>query len=382
MKDLLRIHVLWSPAQENDDGRQTANLIASHFDGLGMERDGVAFRVPVRFYSEPWEAGSPQPRQIDFDLAEHNAIVLLHDTFMHADRNSWVGYLTDIKDKISERGDVDIYIPFGSPLGEHPLPCDGDIQYARRDKWVTALPSKEERDVRLLVHIVFAIRRHLKELGQAAAVEKLFVSHAKLDGDDTAKHIVDYVNGTTQDVPLQTFYDAKELVPGTKFRKTFEREIQNGTLLAIVSDVYDSRPWCIFELTTAKRHLRPIVLADVGRTRTSRTYPYGANVPKIRVSRDSNNWIEPLILQTLSEGLRCDLILERGNILKRDNKLPSDALVLPRPAELFDLVDLAKLPSVIVYPDPPLGNLEADILDTALRVISPNSSLSTLSEVR
>ena len=194
---------------------------------------------------------------------------------------------------------------------------------------------------------------------------------------------MDYVNDTSQDVPLSTFYDAKELAPGDQYEKEFVDTISRGTLLAIVSDVYDSRPWCVFELTTAKRARRPIVLADVGQVRTSRTYPYGANLPRVRISPSPGEagWIETLLVQTLSEGLRCDVFAaQAARVLAAAGK--ADALVLPRPPELFDIVETSPLPQHIVYPDPPLGQLEATILKGALGRLAPGVSLTPLSEVR
>lgn len=47
--DLLRIHVVW--ADGSDESAWIAELVAKHFDGIGMERDGVAYRVPLRFRS-------------------------------------------------------------------------------------------------------------------------------------------------------------------------------------------------------------------------------------------------------------------------------------------------------------------------------------------
>lgn len=96
MNDLLRIYVLWHP--ESAAGQRMADAIAKHFDGLGMERDGVAYRVPVRFRSEPWDSssGSATPREILWDDAEHNAIVLLHDEFTMRDVSMWDAYVLSL----------------------------------------------------------------------------------------------------------------------------------------------------------------------------------------------------------------------------------------------------------------------------------------------
>lgn len=378
--DLLRIHVIW--ADGSDDGARIAELVSKHFDGIGMERDGVAYRVPVRFASVPWDSSSPIPADVDLARAEHNAIILLHDDVMHENVDEWDGYIKRTREVIAARGNVDFIIPFGSPSGDPALPSDAaaKIQYAYRKAWARARMSAAARDSRLLLHTLYQIRRRLALLGGGDGQEKIFVSHAKADGDATASAIVAFVNDKSQDVSLHTFYDAKELNPGEDFSDRFEEEIGTGTLLAIVSDAYDSRPWCVFELTTAKRKRRPIVLADVGQRRTSRTYPYGANLPKVRISPTpgTTEWIEPLLVEALSEGLRCDLFERQAARVIGDHK---QALMLPRPPELFDVVDAKSLPDIIVYPDPPLGEIEESLLVKALSVLSPSTRLATLGEL-
>jgi len=378
--DILRIYVLWDPKSAH--GERVASLIATHFDGLGMERDGVSFRVPVRFRTEPW-TGSGAPREIDLGIAKHNAIVLLHDEDMHESRDIWEPYVSELKESIAARGN-DVYIPFGSPTRTPHLSCDraGNIQYARRDLW-QSLPSIDAKDNRLLLHLIWTIRNHLRSLSGEIRSEPLFVSHAKADGDDAAKSIVNFVNDPGHDVPLDTFYDAMELVPGEDFEARFEREISHGTLLALVSDTYDSRPWCVYELTTAKRKRRPIVVADLGRVRTSRTYPYGSNLPRIRVMPmpGDTSWIEPLLVQALSEGLRCDLCVTQA-VQAATSANIFEVVAFPRPPELFDIIDASdSLPNCVVYPDPPLGRLETELLSKAISLTGKEIQLKTVGEL-
>lgn len=380
--DLLRIHVVW--AAGSVDGERVANLISDHFDGLGMERDGVAIRIPVRLVSAPWDAGGTLPRQIDLLQAEINAVVLLYDGYMREDAADWDRYIADLRGNMDARGNDDVYIAFGSPERDPPLSGDAarHTQYARRDLWTTSLAGAA-LDSRLLLHLLHALREHLRRLdGRGNVPEKLFVSHAKADGDRTAWEIVDYVNQKHQDVPLDTFYDAKELQPGDDYERVFEEEIGRGTLLAIVSDAYDSRPWCVYELTTAKRARRPIVLADVGKVRTSRTFPYGANVPRIKVDSNAADklWIEQLLVQAVSEGLRCDVFAAQAARVAAAAGL-IDLRILPRPPELFDLLPMSPEGITIVYPDPPVGRLEAEILDTAIAALGGATTYCTLSEV-
>lgn len=377
MIDLLRLHVVWD--QRSSEGARIAERISRHFDGIGMERDGVAHRVPVRFASTPWSAGSSLPRPLDLTRARHNAIILLHDEEMHEHRKAWNDWVSNLRARMEERDGLDVYVPFGSSTGEPQLAQDaaGRIQYQRRKKW-DALANDEARDQRLLLLLLTRVREHLRRLAGRTEKEPIFVSHAKTDGDSSARAIVDFINTTKDGLPLETFYDAMELMPGENYEDRFKTEIGRGTLLAIVSDIYDSRPWCVFELTEAKRRRRPIVLVDIGGQRTSRTYPYGANVPRVRVmpTAGGSGWIEPVLVEAMSEGLRCDLFEQQAT-----EASPDDTLVLPRPPELFDIIHRDALPGRIVYPDPPLGDIEADLLRRALAAIAPSTRMVTLGEI-
>jgi hypothetical protein len=380
----LRIFVLWHP--QSSAGKDLAEKISGHFDALGMEREGVQYRVPVRYRSEPWGAGeAPKaPRPIDLSAAEHNAIVLLHDDLMLADSDIWDPYVTGLVDDMEKRDGRDVFIPM-MRTKTSPLPSlyGRGIHHAHQYKWAKSLPDDEARVKRMVLHIVYCIREHLRRRRDAnAAPEPLFVSHAKADGDETARAIVDHVNDSGNDVPLNTFYDAMELMPGERFQKRFEHEIGRGTLLAIISDVYDSRPWCIYELTEAKRKRRPIVLADVGKVRTSRTYPYGANLPRVRISKTDVPAIEALLVETISEGLRCDLFALEAKAIA-DAKNIAAAVGLPRPPELFDLLDSDDMAGkTVLYPDPPVPNIEQRLLDNAASKLAPAPVFKTLGELR
>ncbi len=379
MIDFLRIHVVW--AEGSSEGARVAEVISRHFDGIGMERDGVAYRVPVRFASAPWRADSPLPRSVDLSRADHNAVVFLHDDFMDEQAADWDAYTQSIHAAMKARGDADIFIPFAGE-DRSAIPASDkkrNIQYVYRSTWKTL--DQAGRDARLLLHVLVEIRRRLRILSGDDSEEPLFVSHAKADGDTTAREIVTYVESPDHDVPLHAFYDAKELHPGEDYEARFIKEISRGTLIAIVSDVYDSRPWCVFELTTAKRHRRPIVLADIGATRVSRTFPYGANLPRIRLETDGppRAWIDALLVETMSEGLRCDVFEAQA---KKVAEVAEDILAMPRPPELFDVIDADASPKVILYPDPPLGEVEARLVTRALVARRHDGELKTLGEYK
>src|SRR3954452_4859866 len=97
MCDLVRIYVLFHP--QSAPAAAYADAISRHFDSLGMERDGVQYRIPVRFRSEAFGAvdEAAAPRGIDLAEATHNAIVFLHDDLTQADQAIWDPYLSGLK---------------------------------------------------------------------------------------------------------------------------------------------------------------------------------------------------------------------------------------------------------------------------------------------
>lgn len=382
MTDTLIIYVLWAPGSAC---ARLAERIEQHFSGLGMERDGVSHRVPVRFRSVPFDPSSgPEPVAIDLNLAKHNAVVLLHDAAMAHESAMWGPYVSELRKRMDRRGDVDFYIPFQGDRAAARLPDDAarTTNYAHQYKWLAWLITPEASDQHALLFLLHTLRKRLKQsTNQAGKKETIFVSHAKLDGDDTARAILRYVNADHQDIPLSLFYDAKQLSPGDDFQQEFIDEIGRGTLLAIVSDAYDSRPWCVFELTEAKKARRPIILADLGRRRISRTYPYGANLPRVKVNGVDAFAIESLMVEVLSEGLRCDLFVDSAEeALQRNN---ARGFVLPRPPELLDFAirTFDSSLSIIVYPDPPLPTIEQDLIATAMQNASLTLELKTLGEL-
>jgi hypothetical protein len=213
------------------------------------------------------------------------------------------------------------------------------------------------RITRLLIHVVNEIRRRLSGLGQGSR-EKIFVSHAKLDGDETAQRIVDHIGSSTSGLKLDTFYDAQKLETGENWRAGLEQAATSASMLALASDAYDSRPWCNQEILWAKEFGRPLLLVDVGCKRVGRSFPYAGNVTRLSDPLRDEAAIERVLLELLSEALRCDVF---RLVVKSAANGP--ALAFPRPPELADLAFLDDATSAaLVYPDPPLPTAEAKLL--------------------
>ena len=79
----------------------------------------------------------------------------------------------------------------------------------------------------------------------------------------------------------------------------------------------------------------------------------------------------------MSEGLRCDIFqAQAAKVVAAD----LEVIVMPRPPELFDVIDVDLCPRVILYPDPPLGDLEARLVTRAMAALRSDSQLKTLGE--
>ena len=142
--------------------------------------------------------------------------------------------------------------------------------------------------------------------------------------------------------------------------------------------------------TESVRHYvdQPIVIWDRSQKGILRSFPYFGNVPVVRARDVHSNEppedaeIEALLLTLLLEALRIqvwkDYAGERIAARMAADGLGKVAL-FARPPELTDIAfhRRAKCASVIVYPDPPIGQDERALLTAA----DPDVQLLALSEI-
>jgi hypothetical protein len=209
---------------------------------------------------------------------------------------------------------------------------------------------------------------------------KLFISHAKADGVAIALGIKSYIDSQ---LPLKTFFDANDIAIAYDFSKEIEKNIEDAAVIAVHTDLYSSREWCRREILLAKIHNRPIVILNCFQNGESRSFPYMANVltvhyPNISSSNctETSLW-EQLLTAILKEALRLkhnELWLSYVGKLKRPGVSMS---ISGYPPELVTV--LKKRGSLqgnkeFIYPDPPLGKEELDILkefDPTITYLTP-----------
>lgn len=377
--DPLRVYLVFD--QQFEYGQRWMRWLTDSLSGIGMQRDECRFGIPVHGRFKPWGAAQPNlpgplhPRQIQLGDATRNCILLLVDGHMTGfGLKRWREYVNVLQQQMANRPGQDLLVPV---LLNGAAPAFNHLPQGIR----TATPQTPDKGVeatRFLLQLLNALLVH-RQPAALQAMHKpghgIFVSHAKLDGWKTAKRIVETLTRVGDGVQPAFFLDTDSLVAGSDYEKRFVETIGSGSLLALVTDAYHSRPWCRWEVLMAKRLGRPIVVVDLSTGRIERTLPYLGNVPAHRVQISGHDTasisetdIEQLTLALLSEALRFELWREYAQ-----QRLTGRAAcqLLARPPELADLVASAaqsrSQPPTdwIVYPDPPLGLEETDLLTQA-----------------
>jgi hypothetical protein len=203
---------------------------------------------------------------------------------------------------------------------------------------------------------------------------KLFISHSKHDESKLdASKFRDYINSQTQ---LKTFFDTNDISYGSNFGEEIKKAAKESALVVFQSDSYADREWCRIEVLEAKTAGCPIVIVNAVQNGEKRAFPYLGNYPSIRFK---NNFIEiiDLTLEQVLFNLYTKIFLDSLTDLY---KIKTDKILSTSP-ELFNFIQLKKKGlnkgeeySLVIYPDPPLGSEEMEILnqlDDAFVFITP-----------
>jgi len=396
--DALRLHVLWSPSGQGSGaaGARLARACGERLDAVGMVRDGIGFRIPVRQRSVPWQPASDAvtPRKINLDDSRSNIVIAVYDDVMSA-RPAWAQYLNEIQTAAAQRGGRDLLIMLLMTSDKAPPNAWADIQAIRAPPPMAGAPDVEPDWPGWLRHVMLDILARAIDQGVAATDGNpkkicVFLSHAKADGENAALLIEGFrrVKPGEGINSIEMFFDSSDTLSGARYDAQFRNAIEQGVFLALVTDAYHTRRWCQWELLLAKERQRPIVIWDRSQRGILRSFPYFGNVPVVRARDVGSNEppqdaeIEELLLALLLEALRIqvwkDYAGERIAAQMASDGLGNVAL-FARPPELTDIAyhRRAKGASIIVYPDPPIGQDERDLLNAA----DPDVKLLALSEI-
>lgn len=237
-------------------------------DRIGMERSGVHVRVPVRVRSAPLDKnGALLPLRREGTALD--VLVFVGSSYMAESLAPWKALLS----RWAAQDERILTVAFEVEAGAPRFDALAAVQHLNWSAWADL--DDEARARRVAIEVVNGARRKLNGLGIGDQREAIFVSHAKRDGRRASERVVRHLADPDSGLHLDTFYDVKALDVGEDWERQLEDGAANGSLLALLSDSYETRPWCNAEILWAKRHRRPILVVDIGRRETGRTFPYG-----------------------------------------------------------------------------------------------------------
>ena len=402
----LSIHAAWLPDDEagGADGKpvpgpvtRLAESLFSHFTRAIDAPLDRGLNIPVRFHR-----GKLPPTTVLND-SDHCVLVVLVTDRMVIDRD-WQQGLEALAEAVAAGNsagnsagnnagqDHRLYLVALSPHAFNLRPTVAVSNFIS----LQGLPEPQ-RATRLCTTLTHELCRLLqgcadeqRAIGEprrlAPAPVKLFLSHAKADGEALAQALRDHIESSGA---VESFFDANDIDPGFDFRVYLEENVARSVLVVLQTDRYASRTWCRREVLWAKSKDCPVVLINAVREREERGFPYLGNAPVLRVDGDEPDWPERVVALALREALRRLWFKAQLKRLRELEMIPPGLHPSRGPPEVLNLITGASpkaLPSGtrgLIYPDPPLGSEERALLSLAapgLIFTTPTSCMNALLE--
>jgi len=381
MKDRLKyplsLFVVWHPSFA--EGKNIANDLYSIFcrdieeplsRGLGVQ---VYYRSVLLI-------------PIDKSIANRNAIILLIDENFMVDE-TFQAYTKSLSELTDEN--TRIY-PVALCKQATEIGCGlNSIQFIRYhdgfiniqeeyDRGIKKIKSELLHDCSRLLMNIQPIWQDTKQDTKVPSPVKLFLSHAKKDGEETTKRFKTFIESETK---LDVFFDAVDIADGYEFEKQIETNIENAALVVFHTDEYSSREWCRNEVLIAKRNKCSIVVVHDIKNGEKRAFPYMGNTPTITLKQEEDSSFTEImtitLYQVLNNRYQRELLKSFEQNFKDDK---AEFVTITSPPELFNYIDLYKMKLtekkklIVLYPEPPLGAEELRILndiDKDIKFITP-----------
>lgn len=202
---------------------------------------------------------------------------------------------------------------------------------------------------------------------------QIFISHTKKDEDrlgiEKANELKAYLRADTK---LNSFYDANDILDGYSFGDQIKENLKKSLLVILETSTYSDREWCRIEAIVGKENHVPTVVVSLFNGLIPRTFPYLGNTPKIRFD---GNWDEVicLLLRTALDKYYEERYLEKFS--------QANSKVIPMMPEF---INIGKVDGVnqILYPEPPLGNEELEVVKRQFPTITFNTPSQIFSASR
>lgn len=372
----LNIYVVWHPNFEA--GKKIAEELYSTFCRDYQNPLSRGINIPVYFRYAKLDDN--KPIEIDLSNAEKNAIVLLIDEEYILDED-YRSYTEDLSKKIDDDNRI---FPISLCNKAYSIGCGlSTLQFTDGTKFFEKdLNLKNKKDLEKsikkikteLLHdcsrliLNFHPKQKDKEQHRIGSPVKLFLSHAKKDGENTTIKFKQFIE---KNLKLDVFFDTVDIANGYDFAEQFEQEIKHSALVVFHTDEYSNREWCRREILIAKKHKSPIVVVHNILDGEKRAFPYLGNMPTTVIGKKEIIGFYKIVNLTLYQVLNN---LYQNRLLEWYSNIGTNGhneiKVITSPPELFNFLDIKKYKEnlgskklIILYPDPPLGLEELYILN-------------------
>jgi hypothetical protein len=371
-KTPLAVYIIWHP--DYMDGQQIADFMYSVLCRNPEKPLVRSLGIPVYFRSTKAK-NKNQPIAIDFTESEFSAVIALVSDEFVVDKE-FGNYLDKIFDECNSVSEKRRIYPIAiSKNAFNVSPKLSPINFIRIAKsisndCITATRGNIFNQIKSpvlheLCRLLMNMKKAIDETDSLTISPpiKLFISHSKHDESklDAAK-FRDYINSQTQ---LKTFFDTNDIAYGSNFGDEIKKVAHESALVVFQSDSYSDREWCRIEVLEAKSAGCPIVIVNAIENGEKRAFPYLGNYPSIRFKSNFLDIID-LTLEQVLFNLYQKAFLD---LLTDMYRIKADRILSTSP-ELFNFIQLKKQGlsigenfGLVVYPDPPLGSEEMEILN-------------------
>lgn len=371
-KTPLSVYIVWH--SNFTEGQQIADFLYSFLCRDSSKPLVRSMGIPVYFRSTK-TTGTNQPIQIDFDESEFTAIIaLVSDEFVND--KEYEKFIDSTFEKCNAAKDKRRIYPIAISKNAYNVsPKLSPINFIRVEKKIIShCDTVEDESVfsQIKSPVLHELCRLLMNMKKATDETdsltisppiKLFISHSKHDETKlVATKFRDFINSQTQ---LKTFFDTNDIAYGSNFGEEIKKAAHESALVVFQSDTYAEREWCRIEVLEAKKTGCPIVIVNAVQKREQRAFPYLGNYPSIRF-KDNFLEIIDLTLEQVLFNIYTKLFLDSITNLY---KIKTHKILSTSP-ELFTLLQLKKEGlaksikfGLVIYPDPPLGSEEMDLLN-------------------
>ena len=370
----LHLHLLAHPKSEE------ANALAAALMHRFVEPPASGgLRIPVLFTPDRGDDLPPILRSIEglqLEAAQHTIIVVLADERMlrnvlNGTGDAWSAFVKQAFELTPLDASPHHVLPVALDAAGFGISDRIHILPAILASDMKADAAVDQRLAEVSFHI--AVRAiQLLEQGKVPAIAAdrmkapvtIFLSHAKADLD--RQHHEDPVRQTRallDELPVEQWFDAQQIATSQDFADAISAGIRDcSVMLAFQTDHYSSRPWCRREVLDAKRLGAHVLIVDALLSGETRSFPYGGNVPTVRWQYrddprvDAQRVIDRAVLEALR--FKHNRAVLAGSAEQGEMVLPTapEALTLAN-----DCVD-GDAEKIFLYPDPPLGREELQVL--------------------